>query len=257
MVSTLGFAWLLGPACSSSGTEPAPAIERSLCAAVRCSPPPCCGGRCVTSSDCCAATTCSPEGRCVPQSCAVCGDAKCVVDDATCTAQCAAGDCCTATCVTDLDCCDGARCGSVGGEPRCVPLECASCGGMRPVCRFDRECRVLCEAPASCGDDCTTDADCDERSVCSARAGTRARCAPKDFEALCSACPAGCLLDARTCEVVCTEPGGSCRACCEACDASHPCCPGSRCDALAPGGPACVPDACSACAYGCAYACPR
>lgn len=213
-------------------------------------PPICCGETCSPGRRCCAGTVCGSEGRCVPDSCAACGDRGCRVDYAACTGECAPPVCCGETCGPGRPCCDGTACGSNG---RCVPEVCRDCGDRG--CMVDyRTCSATCATPECCSDVCVDDDDCCGGTVCrtSTAGGLDRRCVPPECDQ-CQGMTSICVVDDQ-CGATCMAPPG----CGESCVTSATCGANLVCREFASTGRRCVPEgfdeACEACGrYGCAF----
>lgn len=207
--------------------------------------------------DCCDGAECSPDGVCVPEGCAACGELGCDVDFRACSFECHRPEACLDSCTTDDDCAAGTRCRESREGPRaCLPTSCAGCEGFRPICRVGVDCRPDCQPAPECGARCADEGECGALTTCRRFPELDASfCVPGVYDARCAECPGGeCSFRADTCELICgapMPPAPDCVGCCEPCAADRDCCVGV-CEEGA-----CVPSECRACGpRGCEYRCP-
>ena len=182
-------------------------VVGTVCSAISCAPPFCCNAICPVAG-CCPGTICGANGRCIPRSCAACGELGCIIDQNACAGTCARPTCCLQICNVDGDCCAATRCRpDIYGTRHCTPDSCNACAGLHPVCDVTVACDVTCRAPATCGQACVSDAICGRDNVCRTFLDGQKLCVPSVFEATCNACgPRGCLFHAATCTIDCRPP---------------------------------------------------
>ncbi len=275
------------------GLTPLCSLTSGIACTFECVAPTSCGESCSGDAECGYGSYCNSfsngSRRCVPDAfkdeCAACGVVGCLFDASSCTLSCATPSCCLNECGGAQGCCPGTECrAATDGTMRCCPEACASCGGMRPICRPDaNDCSVECVAPQTCGQSCTGNTECGPGSICKTFDNGARFCVPNGIDDECALCGStGCRFYAATCELECVSdppPGGPdgggggggtdggpgsapdggaaapCKDCCWSCAATSDCCDGLVCAPDQRGRKICMPDECLSCGYGCEIDC--